>query len=88
MTMDQTKEFNELAVKHMDTVYTAALKMMPDTLKAENLVHQTYFFASYLFETFKQSSNFEQWITDICKQLNIEPTSPKNMVCYPFKYFG
>ena len=80
MTEHQMNEFNELAMEHMDAIYSAALKLTPNTARAEDLVHRTFFVAYNMFNLFERNSNFEDWITDICRKTFKYPSIIKNYI--------
>src|ERR671929_598122 len=58
---DQAK-FSELAMEHMPSLYTAALRMTRNPSDAEDLVQETYLKAYRAFHTFTQGTNLKAWL--------------------------
>lgn len=77
MTQQQSSEFSELAHKHMAAIYTKALGLTKNTVKAEDLVHRTYLAAFNMFDTFDHKLNFEDWLTNLCIKIFRYPSISK-----------
>ena len=58
---DQAK-FADLAMEHMGSLYTAALRMTRNTADAEDLVQETYLKAFRSFSTFQEGTNLKAWM--------------------------
>ena len=56
------KRFEELAMEHMPSLYTAALRMTRNTSDAEDLVQETYLKAYRAFHTFQEGTNLKAWL--------------------------
>src|ERR1700677_648583 len=61
---DQAK-FADLAMKHMGSLYTAALRMTRNPADAEDLVQETYLKAFRAFASFQQGTNLKAWLYKI-----------------------
>lgn len=59
------KEFEELAFKHMNSLYNTALRMTKNELDAEDLVQDVYVRAFRFFNKFEKGTNFKAWIFKI-----------------------
>ncbi|MBN1541594.1 sigma-70 family RNA polymerase sigma factor [candidate division KSB1 bacterium] len=59
------KAFEEIALVHMDALYSTALRMTRNAEEAEDLVQDTYLRAFRFFEKFQQGTNFRAWIFKI-----------------------
>ena len=57
--------FENLAIKHMDKVYSKAIRLAGSTEAAEGLVQQTYEVAYWRFEHFDKKADFEKWLIGI-----------------------
>ncbi len=58
---DQAK-FSELAMEHMPSLYTAALRMTRNPSDAEDLVQETYLKAFRAFNSFTEGTNLKAWL--------------------------
>src|SRR6266576_562198 len=58
---DQAR-FAELAMEHMSSLYTAALRMTRNPADAEDLVQETYLKAYRGFGGFEQGTNLKAWL--------------------------
>ncbi len=58
---DQAK-FTELAMEHMPSLYTAALRMTRSPSDAEDLVQDTYLKAYRGFGSFQEGTNLKAWL--------------------------
>jgi RNA polymerase sigma-70 factor (ECF subfamily) len=54
--------FEELAMEHMGSLYTAALRMTRNPSDAEDLVQETYLKAYRAFESFQEGTNLKAWL--------------------------
>jgi RNA polymerase sigma-70 factor, ECF subfamily len=61
---DQAK-FADLAMGHMGSLYTAALRMTRNPADAEDLVQETYLKAYRAFATFQEGTNLKAWLYKI-----------------------
>src|SRR5438105_10957731 len=58
---DQAR-FSELAMEHMSSLYTAALRMTRNPADAEDLVQETYLKAYRAFNSFQEGTNLKAWL--------------------------
>src|SRR5213082_3997335 len=61
---DQAR-FAELAMEHMSSLYSAALRMTRNPADAEDLVQETYLKAYRAFNTFQAGTNLKAWLYKI-----------------------
>ncbi|MCZ6695055.1 MAG: sigma-70 family RNA polymerase sigma factor [Acidobacteria bacterium] len=61
------REFEEMALPHLDSLYNAALKMARDPAAAEDLVQDTYVRAYRFFSRYERGSNCKAWLFTILK---------------------
>jgi len=61
------KEFEEIALQHMDAIYNAALRMAKDRNEAEDLVQDTYLRAYRFFDRFEKGTSAKAWLYKILK---------------------
>src|SRR5919112_4740326 len=61
---DQAK-FAEMAMEHMPSLYTAALRMTRNPADAEDLVQETYLKAYRAFNSFQEGTNLKAWLYKI-----------------------
>src|SRR2546425_7467715 len=61
---DQAR-FEEQAMGHMPSLYTAALRMTRNPADAEDLVQETYLKAYRSFDSFQESTNLKAWLYKI-----------------------
>jgi len=57
--------FADLAMEHMGSLYTAALRMTRNPADAEDLVQETYLKAYRAFNTFQEGTNLKAWLYKI-----------------------
>jgi RNA polymerase sigma-70 factor, ECF subfamily len=57
--------FEDLALKHMDNLYSKAIRLAKNTKNAEDLVQLTFKTACEQFEKFDKNSDFEKWLNRI-----------------------
>ncbi len=58
-------EFQELALKHLDPLYSAALRLTKNDRDAEDLVQDTFLRAYRFFEKFERGTNMKAWLFKI-----------------------
>jgi len=58
---DQAK-FADVAMEHMPSLYTAALRMTRNPADAEDLVQETYLKAYRAFHSFSEGTNLKAWL--------------------------
>jgi len=58
-------EFQDLAFKHVDSLYNTALRMTKNDLDAEDLLQDVYLRAFRFFHRFEKGTNFKAWIFKI-----------------------
>lgn len=61
------KEFEELAMPHIDSLYSMALRYIFNKEEAEDLVQDTYLKAYRFFSTFQQGTNIKAWLFKILR---------------------
>ncbi|MDZ7721529.1 MAG: hypothetical protein U5R06_01575 [candidate division KSB1 bacterium] len=62
MTDNEIRLFENLALKHMDKLYSQAIRLAGSTETAESLVQQTYKLSYWRFEQFDKTADFEKWL--------------------------
>src|SRR5919205_1479999 len=60
--MADRARFEELAMEHMGSLYTAALRMTRNPSDAEDLVQETYLKAYRAFDSFQEGTNLKAWL--------------------------
>jgi RNA polymerase sigma-70 factor (ECF subfamily) len=63
--MADQANFADLAMQHMGSLYTAALRMTRNPSDAEDLVQETYLKAYRAFGTFQEGTNLKAWLYKI-----------------------
>src|SRR4029077_14772331 len=63
--MADPAKFADLAMEHMGSLYTAALRMTRNPADAEDLVQETYLKAYRAFNTFQEGTNLKAWLYKI-----------------------
>lgn len=66
------REFEEVALPHMDAVYHFAFSLARQVSTAEDLVQDTFLQAYRRFDTFELGTNCKAWLFRICKNLFID----------------
>jgi len=61
------KEFEEIALQHMNALYSAALRMAKDRTDADDLVQDTYLRAYRFFDRFERGTSIKAWLFTILK---------------------
>src|SRR5512138_3472069 len=59
------QEFQELALKHIDPLYSAALRLTKNERDAEDLVQDTFLRAYRFFDKFERGTNMKAWLFKI-----------------------
>ena len=66
--MDELKkEFEDIALQHMNSLYSAALRMAKDRADADDLVQDTYLRAYRFFDRFERGTSIKAWLFTILK---------------------
>ncbi len=60
--MADQERFTELAMEHMDSLYSGALRMTRNPSDAEDLVQETYLKAYRSFASFTEGTNLKAWM--------------------------
>ena len=60
--MADPAHFTDLAMEHMPSLYSAAMRMTRNPADAEDLVQETYLKAYRAFGTFQQGTNLKAWL--------------------------
>jgi RNA polymerase sigma-70 factor (ECF subfamily) len=63
--MADRARFSELAMEHMSSLYSAALRMTRNPADAEDLVQETYLKAYRAFGSFTEGTNLKAWLYKI-----------------------
>lgn len=64
---NKQSEFERIALVHLDTIYSSALRMTGNTSDAEDLVQETFLKAYRFFHRFRKDSNCLAWLLKIMK---------------------
>ena len=64
---DTRKEFEELTMPHVDSLYNMAVRMSTNKEDAEDLVQETYLKAYRFFNTFQKGTNVKAWLFKILR---------------------
>ena len=70
-TAEKRKEFEELALQYMDSLYSVALRMAKNSSEAQDLVQDAYLRAYRFFDRFQKGTNFKAWLFKILKNVYI-----------------
>ena len=68
---EKRKEFEELALQYMDSLYGVALRMTRDVTEAQDLVQDVFLRAYRFFDRFEKGTNFKAWLFKILKNVYI-----------------
>jgi RNA polymerase sigma-70 factor (ECF subfamily) len=68
---EKRKEFEELAIQHMDSLYSVAMRMTRDAIEAQDLAQDAYLRAYRFFDKFEKGTNFKAWLFKILKNIYI-----------------
>lgn len=61
------KEFEEIAIEHIDSLYNMALRLVFNKEEAEDLVQETYLKGYRFFNTFQKGTNIKAWLFKILR---------------------
>ena len=61
------KEFEEIAMEHIDSLYSMAIRLVFNKEEAEDLVQETYLKAYRFFNTFQKGTNIKAWLFKILR---------------------
>ncbi|MBM4055569.1 MAG: sigma-70 family RNA polymerase sigma factor [Planctomycetes bacterium] len=61
------KEFEEITMQHVDSLYNMAVRMSMNKEDAEDLVQETYLKAYRFFDTFQRGTNVKAWLFKILR---------------------
>ncbi len=64
---NKQKEFEELAMPHIDSLYNMALRYIFNKEEAEDLVQDTYLKAYRFYSSFQQGTNIKAWLFKILR---------------------
>jgi RNA polymerase sigma-70 factor (ECF subfamily) len=70
--MDEKAEFEELFLKHLDSVHSYALLLSRNTFEADDLLQETLLRAFRAFGSFKRHLSFTLWVFKIMKNARID----------------
>jgi len=65
------KEFEELTLEHLDTLYSTALRLCRNEDLAQDLVQETYLRAFRFYDKFQLGTNIKAWLLKIMKNIYI-----------------
>ncbi len=68
---EKRKEFEDLAIQHMESLYSVAMRMTRDATEAQDLAQDTYLRAYRFFDKFEKGTNFKAWLFKILKNIYI-----------------
>jgi RNA polymerase sigma-70 factor (ECF subfamily) len=78
--MADRKDFESLAMPHLEAVYRAAVALCRDPGEAEDLVQTTYAKALARFDSFEPRSNVRAWLLRIMRNARIDALRHKKVV--------
>lgn len=61
------KEFEDIAMEHVDSLYSMAMRLVFNKEEAEDLVQETYLKAYRFFNTFQKGTNIKAWLFKILR---------------------
>lgn len=61
------KEFEEIAMAYVDSLYNMAVRLVFNKEEAEDLVQETYLKAYRFFDTFQKGTNIKAWLFKILR---------------------
>lgn len=64
---NRRKEFEEIAMEYVDSLYNMALRLVFNKEEAEDLVQETYLKAYRFFDTFQKGTNIKAWLFKILR---------------------
>ncbi|MCF6157036.1 MAG: sigma-70 family RNA polymerase sigma factor [wastewater metagenome] len=80
------KEFEEIAIRHIDSLYNMALRLVLNREEAEDLVQETYLKAYRFFNTFERGTNIKAWLFKILRNTFINKYRKTVSAPNEFKY--
>src|SRR5713101_1823856 len=84
---DRTRrEFEGLALEHLDPLYSAALRLTKNERDAEDLVQDTFLRAFRFFDKFERGTNMKAWLFKILTNTFIDRETAESAV-NPEQYF-
>ena len=64
---NRRKEFEDVAMEHLDSLYSMAIRLVFNKEAAEDLVQETYLKAYRFFDTFQKGTNIKAWLFKILR---------------------
>ncbi len=64
---NRRKEFEDIAMEHLDSLYSMAIRLVFNKEEAEDLVQETYLKAYRFFDTFQKGTNIKAWLFKILR---------------------
>src|SRR4030066_583408 len=64
---NRRKEFEDIAMEHVDSLYSMAIRFVFNKEEAEDLVQETYLKAYRFFNTFQKGTNVKAWLFKILR---------------------
>ncbi len=64
---NRRKEFEDIAMEHIDSLYSMAIRLVFNKEAAEDLVQETYLKAYRFFNTFQKGTNIKAWLFKILR---------------------
>ena len=64
---NRRKEFEDIAMEHIDSLYSMAIRLVFNKDEAEDLVQETYLKAYRFFDTFQKGTNIKAWLFKILR---------------------
>ena len=64
---NRRKEFEDIAMEHVDSLYSMAIRLVFNKEEAEDLVQETYLKAYRFFNTFQKGTNIKAWLFKILR---------------------
>jgi RNA polymerase sigma-70 factor (ECF subfamily) len=64
---DRSREFEEVALPHLDAIYRTALRLTHNRAEAEDLAQETYFKALRSFDRFNPGTDCRAWLFTILR---------------------
>ena len=64
---NRRKEFEDIAMEHLDSLYSMAIRLVFNKEAAEDLVQETYLKAYRFFDTFQKGTNIKAWLFKILR---------------------
>jgi RNA polymerase sigma-70 factor (ECF subfamily) len=90
---DKNKEFEDIAIQYMDSLYGTALRMTRDESDAQDLVQDSYLRAYQFFDRFERGTDFKAWLFAILRNIYINEyhrasRTPQTVDIYGFEASG